>query len=89
MTKYNILQTTPRGSQTMLGCNVDAETVQKYLLKYVGGAPELDRRRVANGYPPLQATYAIIQVEGHHQDWLPPELARMSPHQARMLGRST
>jgi hypothetical protein len=85
--KFNVLQTTPGGSQTMLGCNVDRETAERYCQKYTDGAPGCDRARVANGFPPLEAVYTVVEAEGHHQSWLPPELARMSPHQARMLER--
>lgn len=85
--KFNVLQTTPHGSQTMLGCNVDYVTAQKYLAKYRDGLPETNRNRVANGHGPLLADYQIVEAEGHRQDWLPPELARMSNHQARMLAR--
>lgn len=78
---FNILQSSPtRGSQTMLGCNVPFSVAETYLAKYRDGLPACNRGRVANGHPPLDVEYSIVEVKnGQFQPWLP-EALRVSVH---------
>lgn len=68
---FNILQTRKDGAtQLMLGMSVEDRAVaQEHCDRYINKLPECNRGRVANGYPPLNVTYQVVEVNCDRAGW--------------------
>ncbi len=58
----------------MLGCSTDFVTAINHCARYNDTQPETNRKRIANGYPPMAFVYLVVPVDWKVSDWMPLEL---------------